>query len=59
MSINEQMIIIYTDYRSGAIKKESTAYTQDQQEYYFMRCLEKHGKKANVKAVPAKQLNSY
>lgn len=53
------MIIIYTDYRSGAIKKESTAYTQDQQEYYFMRCLEKHGKKANVKAVPAKQLNSY
>jgi len=53
MPVNKQMIIIYTDPNSGVIKRESTSYTTDQQEYYFMKCLEKHGKRANVRVVPA------
>lgn len=57
MPANEQMIIIYTDPVSGAIKKYTTAYNIEQQEHYFMLCLKKYGKKAGVRAVSAKQLS--
>lgn len=54
MPANEQMLIIYTDPATRAIKKYTTAYNKEQEEFYFMKCLERHGRKADVRIVPAK-----
>lgn len=51
MSRNEQMIVVYEDPSSHSIKKYTTAYTKEQEEFYFQKCLEKYGNRGKVRIV--------
>lgn len=55
---NEQLIIIYEDSMDHRIRKYTTAYSKDQGNEYLIKCVEKVGRQANTRVVPARQLSA-